>query len=339
MRVLAHQIVAQLAPKLRNWARSACNKWRYAGEVNFPALLLPDFSLIVCGYVLCRFTPLNRSVWGPIENLVYYFLFPILLFQNIVNNPLQWASAGSMALAGVLLIGVGVALSYSARHWPWVRQGTSDRLHAGSAQVAFRFNSFVALALAPKVAGAEGAALIAVLVGVCVPLLNVAAVYPMSRQGQGKLLPQLVRNPLILGTLSGLVASVLGFRMPEWLLPMTSRLGQAGLTLGLMTAGAGMQLGTMMQSKRLAGAMLSIKHLAMPLAAVGIAWGLGLEAAPATVLLMFAALPTASSCYVLAARMGFDGPYVAGLVTLSTLLGMASLSLALGPLRLLLSHG
>ena len=39
---------------------------------------------------------------------------------------------------------------------------------------------------------------------------------------------------------------------------------------------------------------------------------------------------TASSAYVLAARMGYDGPYVAGLVTLSTLLGMASLPFALG---------
>jgi hypothetical protein len=38
---------------------------------------------------------------------------------------------------------------------------------------------------------------------------------------------------------------------------------------------------------------------------------------------------------VLAARMGYDGAYVAGLVTLSTLLGMASLSFALGVLRLL----
>jgi len=46
-------------------------------------------------------------------------------------------------------------------------------------------------------------------------------------------------------------------------------------------------------------------------------------------LLVFSAIPTASSCYVLAARMGYDGPYVAGLVTLSTLLGMLSLPLTL----------
>jgi hypothetical protein len=47
-------------------------------------------------------------------------------------------------------------------------------------------------------------------------------------------------------------------------------------------------------------------------------------------LLTFSALPTASSCSVLASRMGYAGAFVAALVTVSTLLGMASLPLALG---------
>jgi predicted permease len=69
---------------------------------------------------------------------------------------------------------------------------------------------------------------------------------------------------------------------------------------------------------------------------LGIAVLWNLDPAQTMVLLLFSAVPTASSCYVLAARMGYNGPYVAGLVTLSTVLGMASLSLAVGvllPLR------
>ena len=53
------------------------------------------------------------------------------------------------------------------------------------------------------------------------------------------------------------------------------------------------------------------------------------------IVVAFAALPTASSAYVLAARMGGDGSFVAGLVTLSTLIGMAGLPLALLVLQLL----
>jgi predicted permease len=79
--------------------------------------------------------------------------------------------------------------------------------------------------------------------------------------------------------------------------------------------------------------VLTIRHLILPLVAFGLTRLFALNAAETTVLLAFSALPTASSCYVLAARMGYDGAYVAGLVTLSTLLGMLSLPLALGFLR------
>lgn len=57
--------------------------------MNYAQLLLPDFSLILCGYLICRYTALNRSVWQPVESLVYYLLFPVLLFQSIVKSPVD----------------------------------------------------------------------------------------------------------------------------------------------------------------------------------------------------------------------------------------------------------
>jgi malonate transporter len=79
--------------------------------------------------------------------------------------------------------------------------------------------------------------------------------------------------------------------------------------------------------------LLSIRHLLLPLVAWGLARLFRLDPVQATVLLAFSALPTASSCYVLAARMGYNGAYVAGLVTVSTVLGVISLPFALGWLR------
>ena len=54
-------------------------------------LLLPDFLLIACGFVICRYTPLDRPVWDGAERLVYYVLFPVLLFSSIVRSPLSLA--------------------------------------------------------------------------------------------------------------------------------------------------------------------------------------------------------------------------------------------------------
>jgi len=298
--------------------------------VNYPQLLFPDFSLILIGYLLCRFTALDRKVWEPIESLVYYFLFPVLLFHSIVKSPLDLGATSNLMGAGIALGLGGIALSYSLPHWPWLGKKLDVRLHAASAQVGFRFNSFIALALASKVAGPQGLQLIAVIIGVCVPLFNVGAVWPMAHQAGKGVVRELVRNPLIIGTASGLVANLLGFTVPVWLEPTVGRIGQSSLALGLMAAGAGMQLGQLHTAKALGAAVLAVKHLGMPLMAWGIAQLFGLDTTQTTVLLMFSAVPTASSCYVLAARMGYNGPYVAGLVTLSTLLGMVSLPFALG---------
>lgn len=300
--------------------------------MNFAQLLFPDFSLIVCGYLLCRYTALDRKVWEPIEILVYYFLFPVMLFYAMVKSPLDWASTSSLMGAGLTLGVAGIALSYSLPHWPVLGRHIDRRLHAASAQIGFRFNSFIALALADKVAGPEGLVLIAVLIGVCVPLFNIGAVWPMARHGQIGFARELLRNPLIIATASGLVANLLGFAMPEWLAPTVNRIGQASLAMGLMAAGAGMQLGSLAQAKTLGGLVLGVKHLGMPLIALGVALLFGLNPTQTTVLLMFSALPTASSCYVLAARMGHNGAYVAGLVTISTALGVLSLPWALGVL-------
>ncbi|WP_076997268.1 AEC family transporter [Variovorax sp. KK3] len=301
----------------------------YPRRVNFAQLLFPDFSLIACGWLLCRYTPLDRRVWDQVESLVYYFLFPVLLFHSIVRSPLDFNATSHLMTAGVGVGLAGIALAYALPHLPVLRKHIDRRDHAASAQVAFRFNSFVCLALADRVAGPPGLLMIAVLIGVCVPLMNIAAVWPMARHGESGFARQLLRNPLIIATVTGLVVNLLGVRVPDWLAPTLTRIGAASLALGLMAAGAGMQFATLARGKTLAVSVLTIRHLLLPLIAWGLALALRLDAGQAAVLMTFSAVPTASSAYVLAARMGYNAPYVAGLVTLSTLLGVLSLPFAL----------
>ena len=303
--------------------------------MNYAQLLFPDFSLILCGYLVCRYTALNRTVWAQVETLVYFLFFPVLLFHSIVKSPLDITATSSLIGAGWAMMFIGIALAYSLPYWPWLGRHIGRREHAATAQVAVRFNSFIGLALADRLAGPQGSLLIAVLIGVCVPLTNVAAVWPMARHAERGFLRELVRNPLIIGTASGLAANLLGFTLPVWLEPTVSRIGAASLALGLMAAGAGMQFGALRREKTLALAVLAIRHFLLPLAALGLAHLFQLDLVQTTVLLAFSALPTASSCYVLAARMGYDGGYVAGLVTLSTVMGMISLPFALGVLQAL----
>ncbi|EJL77703.1 putative permease [Variovorax sp. CF313] len=297
--------------------------------MNYAQLLFPDFSLIAIGWLLCRYTALDRRVWDQVESLVYYFLFPVLLFHSIVRSPLDFGATSSLLTAGVGVGVCGIALAYALPFVPGLRTHIDRRDHAASAQIAFRFNSFICLALAERLAGSEGLLLIAVLIGVCVPIFNIAAVWPMTRHAQTGFVRQLVRNPLIVATVAGLLANVLGLAVPTWATPTLTRIGAASLALGLLAAGAGMKFSTLGAGKVLATSVLAIRHLLLPLVAWGLALALRLDATQASVLMAFSAVPTASSAYVLAARMGYNGPYVAGLVTLSTLLGVVSLPFAL----------
>lgn len=284
-------------------------------------LLLPDALLILAGFVICRYTPLDRPIWEAAEKLVYYLLFPVLLFNSIVRTPLQPGQTLALGGAGMAVVVLGMGLAYTLRAWP----GVDARAHASGAQVAFRFNSYVALALAERLQGAQGVAWVALLVALCVPLCNVGAVLPLARHGGHGLARELARNPLILGTLAGLAANLAGLRLPEPAALTLHRIGLAALPLGLMAVGAGLRLGALRDAPGLATALLAIRHALLPLFALGLGRWLGLPAGQQLVLLMFASLPTASSCYVLAARMGGHAAFVAGLVTLSTLVGMLSL--------------
>jgi predicted permease len=291
-------------------------------------LLVPDFLLILCGFVLCRWTALNRSMWDGVERLVYYLLFPVLLFNSILKSPLQPGATLGLGLSGMAVVGCGIALAYALRWWP----GVDAQLHASGAQTAFRFNSFIALALAERLAGPQGLAWVALLIALCVPLCNVAAVWPLARQGGHGTLREIARNPLILATVAGFVANLAGLRWPDAVAAALQRIGLAALPLGLMAVGAGLKFGGLKAAPGLAAALLAIRHALLPLVAIGLSLALRLLPGQSVVLVAFAALSTAPSAYVLAVRMGGHGAFVAGIVTVSTLLCAVSVPLWLAVL-------
>ncbi len=296
--------------------------------VNDPLLLLPDFLLIALGFVVCRYTALDRPVWEAAERLVYYLLFPVLLFNSIVKSPLQPAQTAGLAIAGVGSVAIGIALAFAIGRWPGI-----DRFrHASGAQIAYRFNSYIALALAERLHGASGLAWMALMIALSVPLANVAAVWPLARHGGHSYWREIAKNPLILSTAAGFAANFGGLHLPDAVATTMQRIGVAALPVGLMAVGAGLTLNGVKASPGLAAALLAVRHAVLPAIAIGLVLALGLDAPQRSTVVLFAALPTASSAYVLAARMGGDGPFVAGLVTVSTLLGMASVPIWLAVL-------
>lgn len=289
-------------------------------------LILSDFALIALGLLLRRLWPetFHRGFWTGAENLVYYVLFPALLFNSIHRAPLSFATeATAIAVAVGALLGA-ILLGMAARRL----LRPAPEIYASCAQTAFRFNSYIGLALAQSLLGARGVALLALVIGVCVPIANAVAVYALARHAQRGLLRELVRNPMILATVAGLAANLLGAKLPEFLTSsLLDRLGGGGLALGLLCIGAGLRLEETAVPKRAVAYFSAVKLLAFPAFAAALAWIGGLRGVEAKLLVLFGALPTASTAYVLAARMGGAAEPVAFTITLQTLLAVLTIPL------------
>ena len=95
--------------------------------------------------------------------------------------------------------------------------------------------------------------------------------------------------------------------------------------MGLLCSGAGLRL----QAFRGHGALIVASTIERLMVVPAIAWGMGavfgLSSVQAGVLLLFDALPTAQSCYVMTATMRGDAASVAGITTAQTLAAMATL--------------
>lgn len=295
------------------------------------ALVLPEFALILFGVLLRRWAFRSPEFWAELERLVYFVLFPVLLVRTTLAADLSAGGIGGVLLAAVGATLAGALLGAGVRWLPGVTRITA----ASGWQTAFRFNTFIALALVDH-RGVATLALMGVVVGVSVPLVNVLAVTALARStagagdgGRGRgVLRSLVRNPLILATMAGLAGNMAGLTLPSPIDATLGRIAAAAVPLGLLAVGAALRVGGVRRGQWLASSYLgAVKLLAVPAVALALCALLGVDGEQRFVVLAFAAVPSASASYVLAARMGGDGPFVAAQVSAVTTAALLSLPL------------
>ena len=278
-------------------------------------LLLPDFLLILLGFILVRFTHLDKNIWTSAEKLVYYLLFPALLFNAINQTRFDWGGTYSMIFVAGIAFFSAMGLSFISK---WIFKPT-DLSWSSGFQTAFRFNSYIAFAAAGRLAGEEGVALMALISGCLVPIANAAAVWSLARHSESHIFKELIKNPLIIATVLGLISNILGLRLPDYLALSLSRLGAASIALGLLSVGAGLMWVKSKKDGALVAYWTSIKLLACPAIALFFGRYFDLPQAQLNSVVLFAAMPTATSAYVLANRMGGDGALVAICISVMTL--------------------
>ena len=292
-------------------------------------LLIPDFTLILFGFLLNRFTDWGRGFWGGLEKLIYFVLFPALLFYSIAKTKIDFVAAAPALKTAVATVLIGMMLAYAVR---WILK-PEEKIFASGFQLAFRFNSYIGLAIAGRLYGEPGIAAFGIVIGIVVPLCNIGAVWALARHAETKLWKELIQNPLILATVGGVLFSLAGFTLPEPAQMLISRMGAASLACGLLAVGAALRFADAGKNLSVITYFTMVKLIVLPITAILLARAWGVSGVFFDMVVLFAALPTATSAYVLAVRMGGDGNFVAQGVTISTLAGMLSIPLWLAIAR------
>ncbi len=291
--------------------------------MNTALLLLPDFALILIGAAIRRWMHLGDHFWRGIEKLVYFILFPALLISAIVKTRLDLGAALPLLATAFAAMAGGMLLGMLPK--PFTRMPALT--YASMFQCAYRFNSYIALAVAGMLFGSPGIATMGLIVGAAVPLANFVSVWMLARHGEVGLWREVARNPLIWGTATGFLLNLAGFVPPAPVQVFLGRLADAAIALGLISVGAALRLERTPGVGGFSAWLLVVKLLALPLVALVVGAQVGLTGLNYQIVVLFAALPTASSAYILAMRMGGDGKSVAWLISATTLGSMLTLPL------------
>ena len=294
--------------------------------------LLPVVAILVLGQALVRTRLFGPETWGPIERIVYFVLFPCLIVRAIATAEFEGAPVGQMAATLVAAQVLLAAAAYLSR----LSQTVDSPAFASIFQSNVRWNTYVALAVAAGLYGPDGLALTAIAAGALIPVANILAVWGFVTYGRrredGKrppILKSLATNPLLMACVIGLAIRESGWKLPDLLSDTLQIMGGGTLALGLLAAGAGLDL------KRLAtagGTVLTwslVRVLGMPL----IVWALGplfgVEGLALSVAIIATSTPTAVNGYILAKQLGGDAQLSASLIAAQTVIALATMPVML----------
>ena len=292
--------------------------------------LAPVFILIALGWLLRTRGFPGAAFWPAAERLVYFVLFPPLLFLTTAAADLGDLDLVPMAAALIAAIAGTAALAVVLR--PLL--GIGDAAFTSVFQGAIRCNTYVGLAAGSALFGPIGLAVMGVVVFVVVSAVNLLSVvalihYGRRSAGRREVVASVARNPLILACLLGFGGNAAGIELPALAYDTLDILARASLTLGLLCVGAGLELGHLGRERLAAAVTAALKLLAMPAATAFACRLLGVDALSTAAAVLFTACPISASSYVLARQLGGDAPLLARLITLTTIAALATMPLAL----------
>ncbi len=289
--------------------------------------ILPLLLVVAIGYAAKR-AGLIREQDVPRANKWAFSVFmPLMCFYNIYSSDLSSALRPELIVFTVCAIFAvyGLSILFALR--------AVKRRESRSAVIQGLFRSNYVILGLPLAAGltADGDIGVAAVLGaVVVPIFNALAVitletYNGRKPDRKKLLLSILRNPLILGSLAGILFLALGIRLPEILEKPVRDLGKAASPLMLFLLGAFFNFRIMGGSRAYLTAVCLGRLLVIPALTLTCAAALGFRGIELISLLAVFASPTAVASFTMAEQMGADAELAGGIVVTTSFLSAFTL--------------
>jgi malonate transporter and related proteins len=290
--------------------------------------LFPLIALIATGYFVKRTVFVEDSFWQGAEKLNYYVLFPAMLFANLADAEIKLSAIQNVVVTLSIVFFIGLIALYALK----AIYKTRTQQFGVYVQSNLRFNSYIGIAVVAALFHQPGMTIFAILLVLGIPIVNIFSVLALTHSGKMNPLQvfiSLLKNPLIVGALSGGIFNLSGLQLWDGLSAFLKQLALCSLPLGLMCVGAALSF------KGLGSNLVPLwvntvsRLILMPALAYITCVFLNIPQLEMQVLVLFFALPTASSAYILTKVLGGDSQLMAGVISLQTVVAAFTLPIML----------
>ena len=292
-------------------------------------IVLPLFFLMAIGYIIKRTGMMNETSVKQVNSVIFKIFLPLLVFLNIYNTELAESFNSKLLLYAV----AGVLIQFVLSLCLVILVEKENSRRGVMLQGMFRSNFVLfGIPISTALFGDQAAGLAAILIAVIIPLYNVLAVispeiFNGRRPNILKILLGIVTNPLIIGSVVGVLFLLFHIELPTVLYETVSDISGIATPLAFIILGASFNFGDVGKYARELSLVLGCKLVFFPVLFLGIALLLGFRDAPLAVLLTVFGAPIAVSSFTMAQQMGGDHALAGQLVVFSSIFSVVTMFL------------
>ncbi len=302
----------------------------------------PFFALVLAGYVAARRGYLPIVAIPGLNGFVLYFALPCMLYRFGSSTPIAQLLDGAVfavyLLCALIMVAFAVAMTLSARtNW---NDASFSALVAAFPNSGFMGIPLLVALLGPRAAGPAIITITIDLVitsSLCIALSRLGSGQGSARLAAKNALKGVASNPMPWAILSGTLASALAIELPKPVMQTVGLLADAASPVALFTIGAVLARSQMQASAGHAPPLPAMDYVPVALmklilhpllvllvGSAAISLGLPLDKFALTVIVLVAALPSASNVSLLAEKFEANNGRIARIILVSTVLAFFS---------------